>query len=251
MRPSRFLLLLGPDRPRKLQRIQALARELQVAPLDRHDLDATRITPAELVTLCRQQPALSVVQLIVVDQAHRLARDAIERLAAQAQLIQQVACVVLVTDVELPKTSPLAQASSPWTTELFPARETPHTRPFALIDAIAAHDAARALSVLREQLRLRKDVLELYGLLSWQIQRWLTAKRLVEQGESLAEVAHALSLRAWQVARLQTELAHWSLGALQRHAQRCWEVERGIKRGRIAGELALEVLVLELCGASD
>jgi len=56
-------------------------------------------------------------------------------------------------------------------------------------------------------------------------------------------------LHPWQVQRLQSEVAHRSLGSLQQALSRCWRLDLDAKRGRVIPELAVEQLVIETCGA--
>ncbi len=243
-------LFLGPDRPRKLQRLQALERSLRIQPLDRHQVDGATITAAQLVALSRQQPAMSPLRLIVVDHAHRLDRGCVDALGAHAATIVLTACVILLVDTELSGRHPLAHAPRPFTVEPFPSREAPATKPFALTDALGTRDAAGALSALREQMQAGKEPLEVIGLIAWQLQRWVTVKRLFTEGYRADQIAAALDLRPWQVERLQAELRDRPLASLQEALERCWQLDVDAKRGRLNPELAVEQLLVELCVGS-
>ena len=146
------ILFLGPDRPRKFQRLQDLERSLGIQPLDRHHVDAAETPAATLLALCRQQPAASPVRLIVVDQAHRLDSAAVEALAQGADVIAKSACVILFVEIELSLRHPLAKRADQLATERFPGRSIPAVKPFALADALGARDAAGALSAVHDQL---------------------------------------------------------------------------------------------------
>lgn len=244
---------LGPDRPRKLQRLQELARALRVDPLDRHQLDGSTLTPGSLLAACRQRPAASPLRLVVVDQAHRLGAAAVDALMAHAEVIAHSACVVLLVEAELGLRHALAKAlqgRGEWgglAVERFPGRSGSSAKPFALTDALGARDAAEALSAMREQVVAGKEPLELLGLIAWQVNRWVTVKRLSEAGYSAERTAAATGFHPWQVQRARAEVADRSLGSLRQALERCWRLDADAKRGRNLPELAVEQLLVEIC----
>lgn len=260
MAPGGIYLFLGPDRARKLQRIQELERALRVDPLDRHHVDGSELSAADVVALCRQQPLASAARLIVVDQAHRILAEGIEALLGYRDVIKETACVVLLVDVELSARHPLAafqretgrrQPDARVTTERFPGRDLPATKPFALVDALGSRDVRGALVAVQDQLAAGKDPLELLAQVSWQLQRWVVVKRLVEAGSSLERIAATAAMRPWQVERAQSEIRGRSLGALEHLLTRCWQLEVDVKSGRAMPWLAIEQLVLEICQTPD
>lgn len=239
--------MLGPDRAKKLQRIQALERSLQIASLDRHQLDAASVTAAELIMTCRQQPAQSALRLIVVDQANKLEATGIKALFALAEIIRRNACVILLVEIELPSRHALAQPNPILTVEQFPGRDVAAAKPFALTDALGNRDTAAAWLAVREQLLAGKDPVELLGLIAWQIQRWVAVKRLWVQGHAMPELITATGLKQWQLQRIQTEIAGRSLDTLIGLLNRCWELDVAIRSGRLLPELALEQLISQIC----
>ena len=245
MSPRGVHLFLGPDRAGKLQRIQALERSLAVQPLDRHHLDAARTKGAEVVALCRQQPALSPLRLVVVDQAHRLDQACVEALLQHAEVIAQTACVVLLVEQELSARHALARATLP--TERFVGRNTIAAKPFALTDALGTRDTTAALASWHDQLLAGREPLEVLGLVAWQLHRWVLIKRLSASGLSEERIAQATGFRPWQVQRAQGEVAQRPLASLQRLLERCWELDVDAKSGRAVPELAVEELIVEVC----
>ncbi len=240
-------LFLGSDRSKKFERIQALERSLRVQPLDRHHIDATMVTPAALLALCRQQPAASPVRLIVVDQAHRLEPACAQALLQHAEAIAQSACVLLLVETELSARHPLAQAQLP--VERFAGRDVPAVKPFALVDALGSRDSAGALAAIHDQLLSGREPTELLALIAWQVQRWLLVRRLLDAGSGPQQIAQISGLKPWQVERLQSEVAQRSVTSLQELLQQCWRTDADAKSGRTIPELALEQLVIAACVA--
>lgn len=242
-------LLLGPDRPRKLQRIHEFERALAVTAFDRHHVDGAGVTGAELLALCRQLPAASSRRLIVVDEAHKLDRAVIEALRGYAEVIAATACVALMTETELTSRHALAAllTDTRIATEQFPGRGGPAARPFALTEALGRLDAAAALGAVREQVAAGKEPLEIFGLVAWQLQRWVWVRRLLDAGMGLERIVSVTNLKLWQVERLSQEVARWPLGLLQMLLERCWRLEADAKSGRHVPELALEEIILRVC----
>lgn len=244
-------VFIGPDRPRKLQRIHELERALGIHPFDRHHLDGAETSAAALLALCRQQPAGSPVRLIVVDDAHRLEIAGVGSVLRQAELIAKTAYLVLLVETELSLRHPLAQASPALAVERFPGRSTPSAKPFALTDALGSRDAAGALAAVRDQLLAGKEPLELLGLVAWQLQRWMTVKRLRDADSTTAQIVLGTGLKPWQAERAQTEVARRSLESLQRLLERCWRLDVDAKSGRALPALALDQLLVEICLNAD
>ena len=251
-------LFVGPDRSRKLARLHELEHALKIQPLDRHQLDAAVSTGAAFLALCRQRPAASPVRLIVMDQAQRLDAASVNGLVEHAEVIMKNACVVLLVEGELSARHALAKvqqrngaggAGKLFTTEWFPGRSGPPTKPFALTEALGQQDVAAALAAVRDQLSAGKEPLELMRLVAWQLHRWMTVKRLDSAGYSAERMVSVTGMHSWQVQRLQSEVARRSLESLQQTLSRCWQLDLDAKRGRTIPELALEELILEMCGS--
>ena len=240
-------LFLGPDRPRKLQRVRALEHELGIQPLDRHRVEAAAVSAGDLLALCRQQPAVSPLRLIVVDEAHRLNAAGVEGLLEHAGVIAKTAVVVLLVDSELGARQALTKAASAFETERFLGGPPAPTNPFALTDALGRADAAAALGAVRAQLAEGKEPTKLLGLVGWQLQQWVTVKRLLAQRAGTAQVASATGLKPWRVERVQAEVARRPLARLQDHLAACWRLDVDAKSGRALPDVALEQLVAEIC----
>lgn len=245
-------LFLGPDRPRKLERIRELTRTSAIQPLDRHTLDAAQLRPAELLAVCRQQPAASPLRLVVIDQAHRLGGDSVNALLEHAPTISQTAAVILLVEMELSARHPLAHAADAMAAERFAERgAAPAGRPFALTDALGAGDPAGALAALREQLLSGREPTEMLALVAWQVQRWVAVKRWLSTGASADRIASASGLKPWQVERIRSEVSRRSLASLQETLSRCWQLDAEMKSGRAIPDVAIEQCVVEVCAGGE
>jgi DNA polymerase III delta subunit len=256
-------LWVGPDRARKLEQVRRVALELTVQALDLHRLDGGAMDPVSLMRWCRQQPAVSPLRLIVVDEAHRLDRACVEALVEQAAVIAKNARVILLVEAELPARHPLSQVGESPTLRFakrnmgdeplvavaqFPGRgEVRAAKPFALTDALGARDLPGAFAALQEQMAVGKEPLELVGLVGWQLGRWVTARRLLDEGKGMEGIASTTGWRLWYTQRLCGEVAHRPLRSLQRLLERCWQLDVDAKSGRLLPQMAVEQLVAEVC----
>ncbi len=118
---------------------------------------------------------------------------------------------------------------------------------FALAELIGRRNAAAALRTVQEQLDLGRDVLELLGLIIWQVQRWLTVSRLQEAGIPRGRIESMSGIKTWQLERMQPELAGRSAEWLGRMMERCRQLDVAIKTGRTIPRIGLEALVVGLC----
>lgn len=250
---SGLYLFIGPDRARKLQRVQQLERSLGVRPLDRHQLDGGSLSAAELMGFCRQQPAESPARFIVVDDAHRLDTPSVDALLEQLPRLESLPCVVLFVEATLNARHPLqrlAQArsgSSAVHLEEFPGRDAPSAKPFALTDALGRGDVGEAIRAVHEQLMAGREPHELVALASWQVNRWIAVKRLADAGYNSARIASALGLKDWQLQRLQGEVARRPVERLQELLAACWKLDVELKTGQASALAGIEQLIVSLC----
>ncbi|MBI3319572.1 MAG: DNA polymerase III subunit delta [Candidatus Omnitrophica bacterium] len=317
-------LFTGPDRDRKRQRVQELARALRIDPLDRHDTSAVHLSASTLMAWVRGHPVASPVRLVVVDEAQRLDRSCLKALEDHVEHLHQTACLILLVDGELPAQHPLtslkdrfiveqcaagsAAETSQWIRryvsmqgkqigqdvvrdlleihgvdrtalegvldqllgwvgsatqitqedlrQFVPARAPSVTAStsggrqaggFALVEAVARRDAGSAFHAIEQQRAAGKEVVELLGLLAWQVQRWLTVSRLLQAGALREQIERIMGLQSWQLDRLVREVRSRPVEWLQRALRRCWELDLEAKTGRTIPRTALEALVMELC----
>jgi len=117
---------------------------------------------------------------------------------------------------------------------------------FALTDALAGRDLARALTVLGSLLQAGEDPMAVLGMLArearatWQAQEWLRA------GRGADEVVRALRRPQVAGSRLVTLAQSLSPRTATRRLLRCWEAERRLKLGAPARS-ELTLLIADLC----
>lgn len=243
--------MLGSDRERKRQRLSQLAQTLGVHLLDQQRVAASSLPSMNVGALLRQHPVASRLRLVVIEDAHRMSAAQAALVHAHLAAAAQVACLVLLVEgpdgMSIGAHHPLQALASAGTVERFEAAPSGSPKPFALVEAIARRDTASALEALHEQLREGKEEVEVVGLLVWQLQRWVNAQRGLEAGWSGERLASLTGLKPWQLARGLEDAARWPLERLHQLLQQCWDVDMGIKTGKLLPRVALEALVVQMC----
>lgn len=318
------LLLIGPDRVRKSERITALIASLAIDLLDRHTLDGPACTAERLGTLAREVPGRGARKLVVIEQAQRLPEASIGLLAEQLPALTATTWLVLVVDGKLEAKHPLAKLQAPaqresfewlseaevaaWIAQWVEGRGKRIAAPaiaeltsacgpdlaalsalleqlvlwigdrpqisqadcrefvggadrpgppvadagrgaFALVEAIGRRQTALALRIAHEQLVAGKDVLELLGMIGWQLQRWVTVGRLLTARMSKPRIESLTGIKAWQLDRVQSELAGRDATVLGDLLGACLALDVGLKTGRVAPRVGLDALIVRLCEA--
>ena len=119
---------------------------------------------------------------------------------------------------------------------------------FAMVDAIVEFKADVAEQSLQQLLQRGAAPAYLLFMLSRQVQMIVRAGELKSQGKSETEIQSRLGLTAEFALRKTLEQAgRYSLPRLRELYHRLLEADLSIKTGKYNGELALNILVAELC----
>ena len=119
---------------------------------------------------------------------------------------------------------------------------------FTMVDAILKFRVGLAEQALQELLQMGVTPAYLLFMLSRQVRQLVRAKELRKAGQSEGEIQNRLSITYEFVLRKILEQAGmFSLGRLKELYQKLLEADLAIKTGKYGGELALNILVAELC----
>lgn len=122
------------------------------------------------------------------------------------------------------------------------------TNVFAMVDAIVEFKAKLAEQLLQQLLQRGAAPAYLLTMLSRQVRMIFRARELRNQGESQTEIQSKLGLSAEFALRKTLEQAsRYSLPRLKEVYHQLLEADLAIKTGKYDGELALNILVAELC----
>ena len=119
---------------------------------------------------------------------------------------------------------------------------------FAMVDAIVEFKVELAEQLLQQLLQIGAAPAYLLVMLSRQVQMIVRARDLRSQGKSKIEIQHKLGLSSEFVLRKTLEqTSRYSLPRLKEVYHQLLETDLSIKTGKYDAELALNILVAELC----
>lgn len=125
---------------------------------------------------------------------------------------------------------------------------TESTNVFALVDAVLEFKAGVAEHLLQQLLEGGAAPAYLLVMVSRQVQMIVRAKELKNQRKTMTEIRSKLGMIPEFVLRKTLEQASkYSLERLKRVYHKLLEADLAIKTGKYSGELALNILIAELC----
>ncbi len=119
---------------------------------------------------------------------------------------------------------------------------------FAMVDAIVEFKAELAEQLLEQLLQRGATSAYLLFMLSRQVRMIVRAKELVKQGKPKIEIQHKLGLTSgFALGKTLEQASRYSLPRLKQIYPQLLEADLSIKTGKYDAELALNILVAELC----
>lgn len=125
---------------------------------------------------------------------------------------------------------------------------TQQSNVFAMVDAIVEFDIHKAETMLQQLLSEGGSPTQLLNMLSRQMRLIVRAKELKQQKVSETEMRGRLGLTAdWLVRKTMEQASHYTYPRLRQVYQQLLDTDIAIKTGKYEGELALNILIAELC----
>ena len=117
---------------------------------------------------------------------------------------------------------------------------------FALLNALRSHDRRQAQSLLHRMLD-EGDALAIFQGIVSQLRDLLLVRELLDEHQNdKKEIAQILKIHAYRAELAIEHARRFSIGELESIYRRLLELDESIKTGRLSGELALDLLVIEL-----
>jgi DNA polymerase-3 subunit delta len=117
---------------------------------------------------------------------------------------------------------------------------------FKTLDALAQRDKKTALKLLHEHLNQGENEIYLLTMFIYQLRSLLKLKDLISRGAPYQALAKKSGLHPYAVKKNWSVLQNFSLDQLKRIYQRLLEIDLAIKKGRLDGQTALDLLVAEI-----
>jgi DNA polymerase-3 subunit delta len=121
---------------------------------------------------------------------------------------------------------------------------------FQLVDAIATRGGKRAIGLLHTLLDNGMSEIYILAMITRQFRILLQAKEMSGAGASVQEMQSKLHLHPFVLEKGLTQARGFTMERLEAIYRRLVEVDSAIKRGRMEPELALDLLVVDLAGAT-
>ena len=117
---------------------------------------------------------------------------------------------------------------------------------FKTLDALAQRNKKTAFRLLHEHLNQGENEIYLFSMFIYQVRTLLKLKDLIEKGTSYYDLAKNAKLHPFVIKKSSEQLRNFSLEQLKKIYQRLLEIEIGLKKGRLDGPTALDLLVAEI-----
>lgn len=119
---------------------------------------------------------------------------------------------------------------------------------FALVDAVGEQNGSQAYAQLHHLLNKGENALRILSLIGRQIRLLLQLKDLRRREVDEAEVRRQLGVPPFVLRKLSEQVARFNLEEILAAHERVVETDWQIKRGRVAEETALDILIGEMTG---
>ena len=116
---------------------------------------------------------------------------------------------------------------------------------FALVDALGNRDARQAIGTLQRILE-KQDTLPVFGMVVRQFRLLLLAREVLDTGGNEGDVTRELKIHPFVAGKVTAQSRHFKLGELERVYHHLLDIDEAMKTGKMAGDLALDTLVVEL-----
>lgn len=117
---------------------------------------------------------------------------------------------------------------------------------FETLDALAQRDKKAAFRLLHKHLSQGENAIYIFTMFIYQVRSLLKLKDLIDKGAPYYQLAQRSGLHPFVVKKSSQQLKNFSLDHLKKIHQRLLEIELALKKGRLDGPTALDLLVTEI-----
>jgi DNA polymerase III delta subunit len=115
--------------------------------------------------------------------------------------------------------------------------------PFELTEALAECNGARAITLFNYFFELSGDVMNVIGLIHWQLRRLWQAKQILVRGGQPPEIGRALGIPSFRLRAFVTQANRFELETLERLLRELWEIDWKSKTGGLDSKIAMEAFL--------
>ncbi|EYE88493.1 hypothetical protein Q428_07875 [Fervidicella metallireducens AeB] len=118
---------------------------------------------------------------------------------------------------------------------------------FKMVDCIAKKDADNALTILNNLLFQKEEHLKILAMIIRQYRLLLQTKLALVEKLNINEIKSGLKLKDFMIQNLIRQCNIYSIQDIKNALRMCLDVDYSIKTNRISNDLALELLIVNLC----
>lgn len=118
-------------------------------------------------------------------------------------------------------------------------------RVFRMIDLIARHECAAALSLYSDLLQLRESPGMIFALIMKQYDRMMLAKDIMERGGGIPQIMSELKLADWQARQLMGQARYYTMAQVRSLTEECVRIRQLVQSGRMEEQLATELVIIK------
>src|SRR6266702_6566021 len=121
-------------------------------------------------------------------------------------------------------------------------------RIFDLTHALAQRNRKQALDILHDLLADGEPPLKLISTITSQVRSLLLVKELADDGLRLSQIVSATGMAPFVAEKALRQIGRFSPAQLERAYREVWSTDAALKRSRLTPDMALDLLVVTLCG---
>lgn len=121
------------------------------------------------------------------------------------------------------------------------------SRVFDLTDAISVKNPTLALKLLEDIILLKEPILKIIFMITRQFRQILEIKLLLEDRTSIKVAASKVGVPPYIVGKISKQANNFSVETLKKVMYRMYEMDEGIKTGKIKDRIAVELIITEFC----
>lgn len=116
---------------------------------------------------------------------------------------------------------------------------------FRMIDMIARHECAGALSLYNDLLQLRESPGMISALIMKQYDRMMLAKDIMDRGGGVPQIMSELKLADWQARQLMGQSRYYTMEQVRNLTEECVRIRQLVQSGRMEEQLAAELIIIK------
>ncbi|MCK5305901.1 MAG: DNA polymerase III subunit delta [Candidatus Omnitrophica bacterium] len=118
---------------------------------------------------------------------------------------------------------------------------------FNFSDAVTRKAPQEALRIIKSLVFNKGDAVKLIGMIAWQFERIIKAKRMLDEGVSARDTAGRLNIHSFFIEKFMSQVKSFDGPSIKKSLTYIIEADLAMKTGKTESKIILESLVFRLC----